>query len=80
MTVYAEIQGERAYQEGKWGTANDDLNTPFNWAAYIAQDATRNLIGAPANATDLAKFRTDMVKVAALAVAAVETLDRKAAQ
>jgi hypothetical protein len=76
MSAYDEIQAERAHQEQKWGNAFDDKNTPFNWAAYIGQYATRNLIGDP-DLVSPAKFRADMVKVAALAVAAIEAHDRK---
>jgi hypothetical protein len=76
MSAYDEIQAERAHQEQKWGTAFDDRNTPYNWAAYIGQYATRNLIGDPTQVS-ADKFRADMVKVAALAVAAIEAHDRK---
>lgn len=77
MTIYTEIQQERAYQTQRWGTDNDKLNTPFHWASYISQYATRNLIGNPAAFPDEDAFRVDMIKVAALAVAAVESLDSK---
>lgn len=76
--VFEEIQAERTYQTLKWGTAMDDRNTPYNWAAYIGQYSTRNLVGDPA-AVGAAKFRADMVKVAAMAVAAIEAIDRAAA-
>lgn len=73
--AYDEIKAERDHQNQKWGTAFDDKNTPYNWAAFIAQYATRNLIGDP-TAVSTEKFRADMVKVAALAVAAIEAIDR----
>lgn len=73
--IFGEIGAERAYQDSKWGASMDDTHTPFVWASVIAQYSTRNLIGDPA-AVDIAKFRADMVKVAALAVAAVEAIDR----
>lgn len=75
MTIYAEIKNERDYQNAKFGTAFDDNNTPYNWAAYIAQYATRHLIGNPA-AVSIEQFRVDMVKAAATAVAAIEAIDR----
>jgi hypothetical protein len=75
MTVYDEVRAERAAQEARWGNEFDDKNTPYNWAAYLGQYATRSLIGDPMQvARD--KFRADMVKVAALAVAAIEAHDR----
>lgn len=78
VTAYDEIRAERANQEQKWGTAFDDKNTPFNWSAYIGHYANRNLIGDPAQVS-AEKHRADMVKVAALAVAAIEAYDRKGA-
>jgi hypothetical protein len=73
--IFSEVSAERDVQDAKWGHKFDDRNTPYNWAAYIAQYATRNLIGDPYAVSD-AKFRVDMVKVAALAVAAIESIDR----
>lgn len=79
MTVYEEIQAERTYQNNKWGTACDDsLNTPWMWASYISQYATSWMRGAFAiNDGDAKNFRKAMIKVAAIAVAAVESLDRQ---
>lgn len=73
--IFSEVEAERQYQENKWGNAFDDKNSPYNWSAYIGQYSTRNLIGDPAK-VDPAKFRADMVKVAAIAVAAIEAHDR----
>ena len=76
MTIYSEIQAERDYQTQRWGKESDKLNTPFHWAAYINNYATRNLTGTPTVQPNKAAFRTSMVKVAALAVAAIEALDQ----
>lgn len=75
--IFEEIRIERNAQDAKWGEEFDDGNSPYHWAAYIAQYATRNLIGDPRAASEAA-FRGDMVKVAALAVAAIESIDRRA--
>lgn len=75
-TVLNEVEKEREYQNQKWGTAFDDKNTPYNWSAYIGQYLTRHLIGDPA-AVKESDFRADLVKVAALAVAAIESIDRR---
>lgn len=75
-TVLDLVMDERQYQINKWGNEFDDKNTPYNWMGYITHYASRNLAGDP-NGVDLAKFRTDMIKVAAMAVAAVEAIDRK---
>lgn len=65
---------EREYQETKWG-ATDSLNTEYNWAAYIGAYTNRSLIGFPGlNEERKEAFRKDMVKVAALALAAAQKL------
>lgn len=76
--IFEQIGAERDAQDAKWGAEFDDRNTSYNWAAYIAQYATHNLIGDPRAASEVL-FRDDMVKVAALAVAAIESIDRRAA-
>lgn len=78
--IFAEIEAERAYQDGKWGTEVDDTrNTPWMWAAYIAQYATRWMKGKfmPLKRDDTMAFRESMIKTAAIAVAAVESIDRQ---
>lgn len=74
--IFKQIEAERKHQDSKWGAEFDDRNTPYNWAAYIAQYSTRNLIGDPRVASEVL-FRADMVKVAALAVAAIESINRR---
>lgn len=75
QTVLQEVAAERDYQNNKWGTSFDDKNTAYNWFGYIAAYGSRNLTGTPEDKFNEA-FRTDMLKVAALAVAAVEAFDR----
>lgn len=71
---FDKVTAERLYQEQKWG-ATDDLNTEYNWAAYINAYASRNLIGTPgSNLERVMAFKQDMIKVAALAQAAYEKL------
>jgi hypothetical protein len=76
-SVHDEIKSEREYQLTKFGTDFDDKNTPHQWFGYIAAYGARHLAGM--GPVDLAAFRVDMVKVATLAAAAVEAIDRKAA-
>jgi len=78
--ILDEIRGERDYQVGKWGTAQDDTeNTPWMWAAYISQYATRWMVGTfmPLKTDVTDQFRKCMVKVATLAIAAIESIDRQ---
>ena len=80
MSVYEEIQEEREYQNQKWGTEVDDSkNTPWMWAAYIGQYATRWMVGSflPLKRDVTNEFRTCMIKVASIAIAAVESIDRQ---
>lgn len=80
MSVYDEIRAEREYQVNKWGTdADDTVNTPNDWVAYISHHASRWFKGGflPYTGGNVEDFRTQMVKTAALAVAAVESLDRQ---
>ena len=78
--ILEEIRKERGYQDGKWGHKDDDeLNTPWMWTAYIASYASRWMRGTffPLSTSTTDDFRTFMVKTAALAIAAVESLDRQ---
>jgi hypothetical protein len=80
--VYDEIRAEREYQTNKWGVeADDTANTPNDWVAYIAHHASRWFKGGflPVKGGSVDDFRTQMIKTAALAVAAVESLDRQRA-
>jgi hypothetical protein len=72
MTIFDEIQGERAYQDKKWGTSFDDKNTTNDWVTYIDQYAGK---ASPLTKDDTTS-RIAFLKVAALAVAAIEALDR----
>ena len=82
MTIYDEIKAERDYQVERWGMkADTTLNEPNDFAAYIANYATRWQDGtfAPYCSETLDAYRECMVKVATLAVAAVEALDEQRA-
>jgi hypothetical protein len=78
--IYAALEKERAYQVGKWGNdADDTKNEPNDWAAFIAHHSTRWFNGgfAPYDKATVDAFRVQMLKVATLAVAAIESLDRQ---
>lgn len=66
--IIDELQDERAYQHScAW---KDDQNTKSDWIAIITKYAGQ------ANHIDPLKFREQMLKVATVACAAVETLDK----
>lgn len=70
---------ERARQDEKWGDQSGQ--PPMVWVAIlteevgeVAQEALRNSFAGKS----LADYRTEMVQVAAVALAAVEAVDRNA--
>lgn len=78
--IFNEIDLERQYQEQKWGNDIDDtVNKPNDFIAYINHYGTRWFNGgfAPYPPEAINKFRESMIKTAAIAVAAVESLDRQ---
>lgn len=82
-TILDEVNLRRTYQQGKYGDNNDDtVMKPNDWIADIAQYATRWRPGtyAPYSQSHVDDFRHKMIDVAALAVAAIESIDRQRAQ
>jgi hypothetical protein len=80
MNIYDEIKNEREYQNDKWGTKADlEVNTPNDFCAYIAHHSTRWFKGGfvPYDSETVDNFRTQMIKTAALAIAAIEALDKQ---
>lgn len=75
MSLYSiqqEVAQERLYQDQKWGHEFDDKNTLNDWNTYLGIYAAK----ATALGTPSAEQRAQMVKVAAIAVAALEAFDR----
>lgn len=71
--VAAEIQRERDYQDEKWGgPEGDDKRTPAEFAGYIMEYLLASTERAARH-----DIRTRLVKVSALAAAAVEAMDRR---
>lgn len=77
LRIAQEFHVERTAQEAKWGDGNDDKWSLGEWAALISHYATRQAVG-DMHAIDADKFRADMVKVGALAMAAIQAIERKA--
>ena len=75
MTVYDEVIAERTRQDEKWGGADhDDQHTGADWAQLIQDYAGWVRVMSGMGSADKARRR--LVQVAALAVAAVEAVDR----
>lgn len=80
MSVMDEVREEREYQDQRWGPGVDDvINTPWMWAVYVVQYVTQDLIGPviPIKKAEVDRFRRNLIKAAALCIAAVESLDRQ---
>lgn len=80
--AFEDIRAERAYQDRKWGGAahDDEHTTGYDWVAFIvayAGPAAKAWWEESSYQKGLAIFRKNMVKVAALAVAAIQWADRK---
>jgi hypothetical protein len=74
VRICAELAGERERQNDKWGGPDHDLqHGPRDWGAFITEH-----LGKALSANQPQNYRRRMLQVAALAVAAIETLDRQA--
>lgn len=68
--VYAEIRAERERQDAQWGgPPHDDKHSLFDWREYRIKFENRAVF-------DRERRRDALVKIAALAVAEIESLDR----
>lgn len=72
--IWGAILAERHAQDLKWGgPENDDKNGDADWVRFIQ----RHLLKAVDKPFNIEKFRKQMIRVAALAVAALEAIDRR---
>lgn len=78
--VFGDILRERAKQDEQWGgPQHDDAHSAEDWERYLAYQLRAAERIAPGNIarTQTDEWRERMIKIAALAVAAVQSLDRK---
>lgn len=95
MSVYDEIAAERQAQDKSWGGADhDDQHNAFDWVRFMVPHLGKAIsVGAEVldeghwfsaslsgSVRSVPLFRQQMVRVAALAVAAIESHDRRAAR
>lgn len=74
--IIEEVVEERIAQNTKWGgPIHDDANTINDWVATLARHC--GLAASDAREIDAVRFRKQMIRVAALAIAAVESADRQ---
>lgn len=75
--ILLEVGNERKRQDKKWGGANhDDQHLPRDFVQLIEDYAGWARVMAGMNSNDKARKR--LIQVAALAVASIESIDRKA--
>lgn len=81
MSIYDEIVAERQRQKelGHGGDTDafDATNTQNDWVAYICAYVGRASAKVARNLREGQTFRDNMIKVAALAVAAIEAYDKR---
>lgn len=80
--VLDAILRERAAQDSQWGgAAHDDEQEPHDWLAYIDKQRRHAFRDTAPMATGSKPYneamRARLVKIAALAVASIESMDRK---
>lgn len=76
FTAIADVLSERGKQDAQWGgPVHDDTHTPYDWMEYIVHQIARWREGRDQRQPD---SRERFTKIAALALAAIESIDRKA--
>lgn len=77
MSIYNEITEERRRQDEKWGgPEHDDGHSLEMWVFFITKHAMRGILEWNTHESGARAFRRQMIRVAALAVAAAEVVDR----
>jgi hypothetical protein len=71
MDIYDEIKAERAKQKNMWRM--DSFHSHTDWSGIITHELGQAVFIADEERT----FREQMVKIAAVAVAAIEAVDRR---
>ncbi len=72
-----DIVAERQRQDAQWGgPEHDDKNTPNDWRGFIAEQLKKQSHSFVNPNPNFTEYRERMIKVSALALAAVESYDR----
>ena len=72
--VLQDIHKERDRQDRKWGEQN---HNPFVWLAILGEEYGESCKAALESSVDDSIYRKELIEVAAVAIAAVESLDRQ---
>ncbi len=68
------INKERMRQDEKWGEQN---HNPFVWLAILGEEYGESCKAALEFPVDYSNYRKELIEVAAVAIAAIESLDRQ---
>lgn len=78
LQIFQEIAAERERQDFQWGgEGHDDTHDERDWLLYIRKQMARAWRAAPFTGVLMTDYRSRLVKIAALAVAALESFDRR---
>jgi hypothetical protein len=74
----SDILAERSRQDTKWGGPDhDDTHPPFEWVEIVAHQVERTIDeGTERPGADAAVVRARLVKIAAVALAGIQSIDR----
>ena len=76
--VWKQVSGRRFQQDAQWGgPTHDDRHIPSDWIEFIVKQMSQATGANHAVPPDLAAVRDRLIDAAALAIAAVESLDRR---
>lgn len=70
--VRGDVETERTRQDKKWGEQNHDV---FKWITILVEEVGEAAEAALCQRSE--SYREEMIQVAAVAIAAVESLDRQ---
>lgn len=74
--IFDEIRAERNRQDEKWGVQNHD---PFIWCSILGEEVgevNEALLSAHFGTSKMDAYREELVQVASVAVAMIQSLDR----
>lgn len=78
--VFSDIRYERERQDAQWGgPEHDDEHDPKDWLHFIDKQTIAGVFDVELGEQEPGSYRMRLVKIAALAVAAIESHDRKSA-
>ena len=73
--VFVDVAKELTCQDERWTQEFDSKHTMNDWVSFITRYVGKAVPMREPNDLHIKVFRDNMIKVAALAIAAVETLD-----